>query len=47
MSKRKQHHPEIKAKVALEVPKRETEMNLDLMRAIHCAALAACRDERG
>jgi len=30
MSKRKQHYPEFKAKVALEALKGEGEMNLDL-----------------
>ncbi|MBU2865733.1 IS3 family transposase [Pacificibacter marinus] len=34
MSKRKQHHPELKAKVALEALKGESEMNLGLMRVI-------------
>ena len=34
MSKRKQHHPEFKAKVALEALKGETEINFDLMRLI-------------
>ena len=34
MSKRKQQHPEFKAKVALEGLKGESEMNFDLMRVI-------------
>jgi len=41
LSKRKQHAPEFKARLALEALKGETDQNLDLMRQIHRPAVDA------